>query len=300
MENSNLLSLERTSLPEADFNMFVHQTNRGKNGWWRYALSIFIILTTWQVIGAFPYALTTWLKLNSNVFVNYLGISFSFVLFFLSILVTVRLIHQRPSVSLVNPSLRINSRLIISGFVVWFVISGLITLVDAWIHSGSYQWTMIWPGWLWFTVIAIPLTSIQTFAEELFFRGYLLQGFARSIHSRWWLGILSGIIFAIPHFLNPEMQAGFIPLALFYFAFGFFLTWITLESNSLELAMGVHAANNLFAVVIANYKGSALQSISLFTSNGIDPLFNLISLLVGVGIFFWWIRTARFYPPNHV
>ncbi len=160
-----------------------------------------------------------------------------------------------------------------------------ITLIDAWLHPGSYELTFRLQSWLPFSLLALIFTSIQTSAEEILFRGYFLQGMGRLTRNRWILSILSGIIFAVPHFFNPEMEIDFLLLALFYFSFGFFLGWITLRSQSLELALGVHAANNLFTVIIANYQGSALPSPSIFTAISLDPVFSLVSFLAGAGIF---------------
>lgn len=272
---------------------FQYQAERGKNDWWRYLIAILSILTLWQILGSIPYAVLTIAGKTSDVFANYLGISFSFVVFLLAIVAAVKIIHRRPVISLINPTLRIMWKSVFIGLVGWFFLTAASSLVDALIHPGSYQLTFSWPRWLWFTLIALPLTTIQTSAEELFFRGYLLQAFGRSIRSRWVLISLSGLVFAIPHFLNPEMEMGFGLLALYYFAFGCFLTWITLQTNSLEYALGIHAANNLFAVSIANYSGSALPSLSVFISTGIDPLFNLISFLVSAGMFIISIRFIR-------
>jgi uncharacterized protein len=268
-----------------DISKFINQSELGKNQWWRYVVSILIILTSWQIFGSIPYAVLTLAGKTTNVFYNYLGISFSFIVFIVATALVTRAIHQRPAFSLINPAFRMNWKRIWIGFCVWFLLTALSSVVDAVIHPGTYQLAFSWPGWVWFTLIAIPLTSIQTSAEELFFRGYLLQAFSRSIHSRLVLILLSGVVFAVPHFLNPEMGMGFGLLALYYFGFGCFLAWITIKSNSLEYALGIHAANNLFAVSIANYNGSALPSLSIFISTGIDPLFNLISFLAAAALF---------------
>lgn len=272
---------------------FTELSSLGKNDWWRYILSIFLVLTIWQVLGAVPYAISYLLGWILNIYVNYLTISFSFVLFLFAILVAVKFIHERPVISLITPAGKFDWKLALYSFGAWFIITAVSAIGDALLHPGTYQWTFQWPGWLWFSLLVIPLTTIQTSAEELFFRGYILQGMARLIHSHWALACISGVIFAVPHFLNPEMSAGFALLALFYFGFGFFLTMLTLNTNRLELALGIHAANNLFAVMIANYRGSALASISLFTSSGIDATYNLASLVVGAGIFWFVLKWLK-------
>jgi hypothetical protein len=54
----------------------------------------------------------------------------------------------------------------------------------------------------------------------------------------------------------------------------------------MELALGMHAANNLFAGVFANYEITALPSPSLFTVQFLDPVYSLISLIVGMIVFY--------------
>ena len=48
--------------------------------------------------------------------------------------------------------------------------------------------------------------------------------------------------------------------------------------GGLELALGLHVANNLYSALVANYTVSALPSESIFTVNVIDPFYGLISL----------------------
>jgi membrane protease YdiL (CAAX protease family) len=171
------------------------------------------------------------------------------------------------------------------GAIFWFVLSIVVTIGDALLHPGTYHWVFNFPQWLPFALTALLLTPIQTTAEEWMFRGYLLQGMGRIFRNRTGLILLSGIIFAIPHFLNPEMQIDFALLALYYFSIGAFLAWMTLKYESLELAMGVHAANNLFAILIANYEGSALPSPAMFMATNLDPMYSLLSFLAAAILF---------------
>jgi uncharacterized protein len=269
---------------------FTTLSDRGKNTWWRYVLSIGSILVFWQIIGTIPFAVFYLLGWTKDIFLNYLVVNLTFVFFILSIWLAVRFIHERPFLSLITPFTRFDGKRALLGFGCWTCITAVITIVDSLVHPGLYQVSFQWPGWLWFALSGIVLTTIQASTEEIFFRGYLLQSFARKVHSKAILVILSGLVFAVPHFFNPEMNSGFVLLALFYFGFGVFLTLVTLKDNRLELAIGIHSANNLFSVIIANYKESALPSISIFTSGAIEPLFNLISFLIGAVVFWFLIR----------
>jgi MFS superfamily sulfate permease-like transporter len=82
------------------------------------------------------------------------------------------------------------------------------------------------------------------------------------------------------------MATNSLLIGLGYFAMGFFFSLITLRDQGIELALGVHAANNLFAGLFANYEVSALPSPSLFTVQTLDPAYGLISLVVGMIVFY--------------
>ena len=60
--------------------------------------------------------------------------------------------------------------------------------------------------WLPFVLAALLLTPLQCAAEELVFRGYVLQGLGRLLRNPLVLVVLSGLLFAIPHLLNPEVD----------------------------------------------------------------------------------------------
>lgn len=263
---------------------------------WNYGLSILLILTFWQMIGTLPYVFLYLNGLTENVYINYVAISISFVVFLAAIIGCVKYIHHRNWLGLVSPDLRIDYRRLGLSFAIWFGWSAATTLLDALVHPGLYRLTFSWPGTILFGLMALILTPIQTCAEELFFRGYLLQSLQRLTPKRIVLLIISGLIFAVPHFMNAEMQLDFLLLALFYFGFGVFLTYITLQDGRLEAALGIHAANNLFTVLAANYDGSSLPSPSIFTSAGMDPVFNLLILVVGIFIFltvYSWLGNRR-------
>ena len=85
-------------------------------------------------------------------------------------------------------------------------------------------------------------------------------------------------------------------LAVSYFLIGAFAAVITLLDGGLELALGLHAANNLYTALVANYTVSALPSESIFTVNEIDPLYGLISLMAGMLIFY--LLVFQIFPKD--
>jgi membrane protease YdiL (CAAX protease family) len=84
-------------------------------------------------------------------------------------------------------------------------------------------------------------------------------------------------------------------MAANYFAIGMLLATVTLRDGRLELAIGLHAVNNVFLALVANYEGSALMTESIFTARELDPWYSLATLMLGGVVFHWWVfgRAAR-------
>lgn len=97
------------------------------------------------------------------------------------------------------------------------------------------------PGWVAFALVLLVTSPIQAVAEEVFFRGYILQALG-SAASRAWVGIVgSAVIFALFHGVQNE--------ALFAnrLAFGLLAGWLVWKTGGLEAAIAAHVVNNLFA-----------------------------------------------------
>ena len=66
--------------------------------------------------------------------------------------------------------------------------------------------------------------------------------------ARWGAVLVSSLLFALPHLLNPEVYGANLWIAFLpYLTTGLLLSLITLRDGTLELAMGVHAINNIIA-----------------------------------------------------
>lgn len=136
-------------------------------------------------------------------------------------------------------------------------------------------------------LIGIVLIIIQTSTEEFFYRGYLMQGLSLLTRHPLLLILLTSILFAVPHFGNPEMQRGFIWTALTYFLWGVFFATITLKDNGLELVLGAHAANNLFSFLVVNTSDAGIPTPAFFTYTGaIDAREGLLGLLIQASLFY--------------
>ncbi len=133
----------------------------------------------------------------------------------------------------------------------------------------------------------LVLTTIQITTEELFFRGYVVQGASLIWSNRVFLAIASALIFTLPHLLNPEARAGGW-LTIFsnsFFVPGLVWTVVSLIDGTTELAIGIHFANNIGGVLLFNITGSALPSPALFTISEYHTTYGALAVLVAIPVF---------------
>ena len=295
---------------------FLDLARQGKNEWWRYVLAVVLILFMWQILGAMPSAFllfVTFLRLGSKALdlpinpatsytaAGFVAIMLASVFFMGGIYLALRFIHRRPFRTLVTVSPRLDWRRLLQGFGVWFGLAALMSGLEALLYPGRYVWTNNLGHFLPFVALALLFIPIQTSAEELFFRSYVLQGVGLRLRNIWLLSAISGVLFGLPHLLNPEASINYPLLALYYISFGFALAYITLREGRLELALGAHAANNLFSVLIANYAVTALPSPSLFSIRTLDAVFSVPVALLGLLVFIYlfigpWRRESSDKP----
>ena len=280
---------------------YLEVVRQGRNDWWRYLLSFPAILAIWFIVGSIPVVLLlAYISGDGDPATGFSGTGFvgvpviveflftmsSFIPLLVGTLLAVRLIHNRPLKTLVTAEARIRWGRIFAGAGVWLLIAAVISTIEALLYPGRYLLTFQPLTWTIFTVLALLLIPLQTSAEEFLFRGYLLQWMGLRLKNWWLLSFLNGLLFFLPHAANPEMATHSILIGLGYFVMGLFLTLITLRDNGMELALGMHAGNNLFAALFANYSITALPSPSFFTIQTLDPVYSLISLVLGMIVFY--------------
>ena len=281
---------------------YLDLAREGKNDWWRYLIGYPSIIIIWFVVGAIPVVvLAVAVSLDNdpqtnlaqsgfagiNPLLNFTVNVFNFLPFILATFMVVSLLHRRHPRTLITPASKINWGRIIAGAGVWAVLAALVAAVEALLYPGRYTFTPNLARLLPFALLAVLFLPIQTSSEEIFFRGYILQGLGLKTKNTWILCVLSGILFTLPHLVNPEVTVNAFLVPLFYFFFGAFATLVTIRDNSLELALGMHMGNNLFTTLFANYTISALASPSLFTINEFDAVYNVIAPLVQMMIFYF-------------
>lgn len=295
---------------------YLNAVRLGKNAWWRYLLGFLLIIFFWLVLGSIP--LLMWLaadQLTDNLlavptgedqFLQYVVFSLSFCFLALGLYLVITVIHQRRFRSLIRPDASVSRRRIVQGGGLWLLLIVVTYLVEAAIAPSHFDFTVDWQKWLLFLPLVLVFTPIQTTAEELLFRGYMLQSLSLVIRNRWLLIGISSLIFGILHLGNPEVTVtnSFIWLALTYIAFGVFLAVVTLRDNSLELAIGCHAANNLFLAILVRDQVSALDTPAIFTRTvhpdaRIEFFLFLVQAIAFYYFFFRRRKSPNFLPEGN-
>lgn len=105
-----------------------------------------------------------------------------------------------------------------------------------------------WPGaptFVALVLIIVLTTPVQAAGEEYFFRGYLVQGAGIWTRSPWIPGIVSSLLFAAAHGPQDPWLFGD------RLAFGLIAWGLTLRTGGLEVAIALHAVNNLVVLMLA-------------------------------------------------
>jgi membrane protease YdiL (CAAX protease family) len=285
---------------EAKKVTYVEAAGWGKYRWWRYVLGLVVIFFVGLVVNGITVprvafllggqeALAAFSRLDYaalGLVGGFVAFRASFLFFLAGILIAVTLIHQRHPRTLVTAREKISWRRVGQGFVAWFV--------PVWLIAGLGQY-LFYPDTFSFnfdlTTFAF-FVPIQTTTEELFFRGYIVQGASIVWSNRVFLALVPAVIFALTHLLNPEASAGgWLTVFINYFLVpGLVWTVVSLIDGTTELAIGAHFANNisgnlLVGVAGSDVVGSAVTAPTLFTVSEFHATYTALSMLVVVPVF---------------
>jgi len=278
-------------------NLFIHAARVGKNDFWRYLVSLLLVGALAVLGGACPAVglLGVGLDLVSLSPPLYLALNlvpFFFVLGGLAI--ALPRIHHRPLRTLINPLRRFSWRAFFLSAGLWGLVSAAGDLVLSRLQPGNYVFSFDPARYLPWLAAVVFLLPFQCAAEELFFRGYLTQGLG--LAGGFWLAwLLPSFLFGLLHGANPEVLSYGALLTLpVYIGTGLLLGWVTLRSGGLEMALGLHIANNLYSTLLVTFPSSALASPALFKIQRYDALAVLLvffaAALCYLGLLGWFGR----------
>lgn len=294
-------------------NLAENSPSESRPSIWRWVLGTLLIVLVWQIAGTLLTIVAAVLAgMTFEEFLPDAGftigdlapdraalvlvvIMVSFIPFFVANFFAYRFILERKAIYLLTSVGRFSFRRVMSGFAVWLILGLVGTLIAAVLTPGSVTWTFNPAGILPFVLVAILLIPIQTTAEELFFRGWLLQWTDNGRRNAYVLALVNGLLFAFPHLTNPEVAGDDLIRSVSYVAVGAAWAWVTLRDRSLELAIGAHAANNISGVLLVGYDGSAIPSISLWNMGRIPIEHEIVINLAGA-LAFTLLTRAKSQP----
>jgi len=258
--------------------MYIEQGYKGNHESWRYLVGVLIIFIGWQLLGSIPLLGVIIVKslggetfpsdvagmskmVGSNLFLFLMLISFVFGL--LATFLTVKFVHRQSIVSLTTSRKKIDWKRIFFAFGLWGLITILITGLDIILSPKDYVFNFNLLPFVILSLISVFLIPLQTSFEEYFMRGYLMQGIGLMAGKRWVPLVITSMIFGLLHLFNPEVEKLGYGIMVYYIGTGFFLGILTLMDEGLELAIGFHAANNLFTALLVTADWTVFQTDSL-------------------------------------
>jgi len=266
----------------------------GLNGWWMYVVTIlFTVLcylsapvitavhllikanqngVTMEQIARDPNSLFDYTVIGVDrnlVLISLLGI---FVITFAGFYLALKRLHRKSLLSVLTGYDKFRFKRFWFAFMVWGTLLLVSVLGSYVLDPESLQVNFELEGFIISLLMMILLMPIQTGFEEIFFRGYLVQGLSQIFKNGIVPVIITSVLFGAAHLSNPEVREyGWAPMLTYYICFALFMGCLTLLDEGLELAFGVHFANNLLSSVLVNSPNSVLKTYSIFDSKTEDP-----------------------------
>lgn len=227
-----------------------------------------------------------WMGVDRNlILIALLGI---FVVAFFGFRFALRKFHQKPLLSVLTAYEQYRYKRFFFAFVVWSLVVVLSTVVEYLVYPDLFRLNVEWRGLFLSVVLMLIFMPIQSGFEEALFRGYLLQGFAIWFKNGWGALVLTSLLFGLAHMSNPEVEEYGWPMMLMYYVlFALFMGIVTLLDEGLELAMGIHFANNMMASIMVCSDHSVIKTYSIFIESSGKPGFEMLLWSVFALLVFW-------------
>jgi membrane protease YdiL (CAAX protease family) len=269
-------------------NDFLENASLGKNEWWRYILTILVMIIfagLFTVI--FGKLVMPIVKSNiektpfSETLVTLMSLGGTFAALLLGLWLMVNRLHKRPFTTLIHDKSEFSWKLWCLGFFAWSPIIIVLSFLFQYIDFERFlSLNISISQMLILLLVGLITIGIQSTAEEIIFRGYALQGISLKMKSIWLLVIINSLIFALLH-----LGWGFQSL-IESFVFGIVFTYIVLDTKRIEFVAGAHTVNNLLFFLFFQPENEKLTHFQWT----ID-WFELGTFLTFIVVFYFLMRT---------
>jgi len=275
--------------------MFLKSDNKGLNDTPRYLITFGCVIASFAIIGYLPISLLIGDLTDKGIELKqiedlqyYIGLNsffiyllMPFIIGFFTLLACVKYIHKRNVLSVFTNRESFDWKRFFFSFSIWGGVM-LLFFVISYLAGYPIYWNYEPSSFFFLVLISIFILPIQTTFEEVFFRGYLFQGLDTIFKKRIISVLITGALFGLMHGSNPEVEKIGMILLVFYILNGIFLGLIVLMDDGLELSMGYHTINNIFAAIVVTNDWQAFHTDALFIDKS-APEFgieNILTLLV--------------------
>ena len=186
------------------------------------------------------------------------------------LVVLLQLLHGRGFWTLIGPAAAAKLDLVKVALLVGFWLL-VLEIFPPWIDTADLALVRSFGVWLALIPLALAALLIQVGTEEIFFRGYLQQQFACLSSARWVWMVLPSVMFGGLHYWNGNGAAEGIIWAIWATCLGIACADLTARTGNLGAAIGLHLANNAFALLIVAVEGWPASGVALFLYPYEDP-----------------------------
>lgn len=187
---------------------------------------------------------------------------FGFGLFWLGLILGLRVVHNRGFESLVGApapfwrqSKKVGLGLIGLGLAVW--------ILPPYGFDAPLQAGLRFPVWVSFLAPALIGVLLQTSAEEALFRGYLQQQLAARAASPWVWMVLPSLLFGLAHYAPATYGANAWLVVIWAMVFGLVTSDLTARSGTLGPAITLHFVSNVSAMLVIAPQGE-MSGLALY------------------------------------
>ncbi len=223
-------------------------------------------------------------KMNINRNIMLLMLFSIFIVTAILFLIGLYKIHKKNILSVITGFSKFRTTKFFFGFTLWASLFIVTLFIQYLMFKENFTLTFNLKSFIGSLLILLFFIPIQTLWEEILFRGYVLQGLSIGFKQSFIPLIVTSFLFSIMHMSNPEViEHGIGLMFTYYFVFALFLGTITLLDEGLELAFGIHCANNLMVILFTTSKVSVIKAYSVFeinTSNAITDMIFTVGMLI--------------------
>lgn len=291
---------------------FILQAQNYKHDWWRFLLVIGSSYVMSFIIAAIVYTLVLLLfGISGNIvffeeiintpavcpfpFIEAI-ISFSWHCFFLiGFIIFFKLLHKGKWNCLVNSFSKFRWNRLLCAISLELLLSLL--LLNNQLEQADAKFVFNVAEFLPYLLVLIVMLPIQVYTEEIFSRSYLGQMVGLVAKYPIIPIVITSIVFTLFHYGDLQYADSYVTLFSAIGILGIMYGFIMVLDDGIEICLGLHLANNLFAFVVFKESGlSGLFERQIYYKFGwIEVLFQLIYaiiiLLVFTKLYHWdWRR----------